>query len=303
MAWFSRRRKQTQTAGEPAQGRRFLWLGGRRHVADAPYVLPSDDQEINRLDFQHYMLRFALRGNYAAPISQPASILDVGGGTGRWAIEMAQLFPNANVVNTDLVPPKGSEGGPGLGSGAERVPENYAFVQGNVLEGLPFADNSFDFVHVRLLLFAISKDKWPAVAREVLRVTRPGGWVESVETGPQRNGGPAMDMLVQWITEASMRRGVDPLLGPHIAKYYADAGLSRVQTRDINLPVGQYGGRLGNMAAVDVFGVVGGIKQVVVAQNITDAPSYDSSMSQARDDLNRFQCTLPFYLAYGQKSR
>jgi ubiquinone/menaquinone biosynthesis C-methylase UbiE len=265
--------------------------------------LPSDDQEINRLDFQHYMLRFALRGNYAAPISQPASILDVGGGTGRWAMEMAQLFPNANVVNTDLVPPKSNEGAPSLGSGAERIPDNYAFVQGNVLEGLPFADNSFDFVHVRLLLFAISKDKWPAVAREVLRVTRPSGWVESVETGPQRNGGPAMDMLVQWITEASMRRGVDPLLGPQIVKYYANAGLSQMQTRDISLPVGQYGGRLGNMAAVDVFGVVGGIKQVVVAQGITDTPSYDTAMNQAREDLNRFQCTLPFYLAYGQKPR
>jgi ubiquinone/menaquinone biosynthesis C-methylase UbiE len=290
-------------AADPTHGRRFLWLGGRRHLANAPYVLPSDDQEINRLDFQHYMLRYALKGNYAAPVTNPASILDVGGGTGRWAMEMAQLFPNANVVSTDLVPPKSNEGVPSLGSGAERIPENYAFVQGNVFEGLPFADSSFDFVHVRLLLFAISKEKWPAVAREVLRVTRYGGWVESVETGPQRNGGPAMDSLVKWITEASLRRGVDPLLGPQIATYYADAGLMQQKTRDISLPVGRYGGRLGTMAEVDVFGVVGGIKQVVVAQGITDAPTYDAAMNQARADLDRFQCALPFYLAYGQKPR
>src|SRR5690348_2751118 len=108
MAWLfgngraNRAARQTRRGG----GRRFLWLGGRRHLADAPYVLPSDEQEISRLDFQHYMLRYALRANYAAPVERPTSILDVGSGTGRWAMEMAQLFPQANVIGTDLVEPK-----------------------------------------------------------------------------------------------------------------------------------------------------------------------------------------------------
>ncbi len=72
-------------------GRDFQVLDGRQHMADAPYMLPRDDQEINRLDFQHYRLRYALRSNYAAPIGRPRSILDVGCGTGRWALEMATL--------------------------------------------------------------------------------------------------------------------------------------------------------------------------------------------------------------------
>jgi ubiquinone/menaquinone biosynthesis C-methylase UbiE len=43
---------------------------------------------MNRLDFQHFILRQAFKGNYAAPIRNPARILDVGTGTGRWATEM-----------------------------------------------------------------------------------------------------------------------------------------------------------------------------------------------------------------------
>lgn len=301
MAWLWGRRKRQQAGQieEAGDDRRFLWLGERRHVADAPYVLPSDDQEINRLDFQHYMLRYALRGNYAAPLNRPASILDIGSGTGRWAMEMAQLFPSTNVVGTDLVEPKADS----LSNGIGKRPDNYTFVQGNILERLPFADGTFDFVHMRLLLFAIAKEKWPAVARELVRVTRPGGLVESVETGPQRDGGPAMDMLVQWITDASARRGVDPLLGPHVAGFLENAGLKSVVKREVLLPVGSYGGRLGTMAAADVFGVMTGVKQLVVAQGIADAAPYDAALAQVRIDLDRMRCTLPFYIAHGQKPK
>lgn len=303
MAWlFGKRRDRGVVATKEREGRRrFFWLGERRHLANAPYVLPSDEREISRLDFQHFMLRHALRGNFAPPIQQPRSILDVGSGTGRWAMEIAQFFPQANVIGTDLVEPKMESVSASLGNGLERRPENYAFVQANVMEGLPFANNSFDYVHMRLLLFAIPHTSWPAVARELLRVTKPGGWVESVETGPQQNGGPAMDQLVAWITEASLRRGVDPLLGPHVASFFADAGLRNMVARDLHLPVGAYGGRLGNMAAADVFGVVNGVKQLVVAQGIADAASYDAAVAQARADLDRVRCTLPFYIAFGQK--
>ena len=290
MAWWFQRSSATK---EATAGRRFLQVGGRRHMADAPYVLPSDDQEINRLDFQHYMLRYALKGNYAAPLGRPATILDVGSGTGRWGLEMAAVFPQARIVGTDLVAPKAEA--------LAEMPRNFSFVQGNVLEGLPFPDASFDFVHMRLLLFAIPADRWPAVTRELARVTKPGGWVESIETGAQQNGGPAMDKLVGWITEASMRRGVDPALGPHIGELLHAAGLAQITTNGIQLPVGRAGGRLGNMAAADVFGVIGGVKALVVAQGLTTAEVYDATMEQARNDLNTYACTLPFYIAYGQR--
>lgn len=299
MAWFFRRKRAvTATIAAPTE-KQFETIGGRRHMVDAPYVLPTDDGEVNRLDFQHYMLRYALKGNYAAPLAAPQSILDVGAGTGRWALEMANIFPDANVVASDLVTPK-IDANPASG-GIETRPGNYCFVEGNVLDGLPFPDNSFDFVHMRLLLFAIPAERWPGVVRELVRVTKPGGWVESVETGAQQQGGPAMDLLVEWITLASMRRGIDPSLGPRVGDLMRDAGLVDVRTRHEALPVGRYGGRLGNMAEIDVFGVVGAVKPLVVAQGITHETDYDAAIAQARKDLDQHQCRLPFYLACGQK--
>ena len=305
MAWFRwfRRKDSGKARGSVAgaDGERYEMVGERRHLADAPYVLPSDDQEINRLDFQHFMLRYTLRGNYAAPTQQPQSILDVGAGTGRWAMEMASLFPNANVVGVDVTPPPADRATASLGAGLDIRPDNYAFVQGNILEGLPFADQSFDYVHQRLLLFAIPETAWPKVVAELVRVTRIGGWIELVETGPQQHGGPAMDRIVDWITATSNRRGVNPLLGPQIGNFLRDARLGSVEARAITLPVGSYGGRVGKLAETDVFGVVGGVKALVVSQNLTTAEAYDDAMRVAREDLDRYQCYLPFYLAYGQR--
>lgn len=115
------------------------------------------------------MFRYALHGNYEAPIGTPTSILDVGSGTGRWAMEMATEFPLANVIGLDPVVPSGDDAEtPKLE--LDKRPENYAFVQGNVLEGLPFADASFNFVHQRLLIAALPPGRWQWVVSELLRV-------------------------------------------------------------------------------------------------------------------------------------
>ena len=90
---------------ESVPDQRFRFFGGRQHLAAMPYPLPKDMDEINRLDFQHFLLRTGLRGNFAAPIGQPTDILDVGCGSGRWAMEVAALFPQGRVIGFDLVPP------------------------------------------------------------------------------------------------------------------------------------------------------------------------------------------------------
>jgi hypothetical protein len=62
--WPFRRRSGGGTAapgdGGASSGRTVM---GRRFLRGVPYVLPKDMGEVNRLDFQHYMMRAALRGN------------------------------------------------------------------------------------------------------------------------------------------------------------------------------------------------------------------------------------------------
>ncbi len=67
--------------------------------------MPNDEDEQDRLDLSHRMFTITIGDKlYHAPISKPAHILDVGTGTGIWAIEMGDDFPDAEIIGTDLSP-------------------------------------------------------------------------------------------------------------------------------------------------------------------------------------------------------
>ncbi len=280
-------------------GRSYVAAGGRRHLADVPDILPKDEQEVSRLDFQHHVLRYTMRGTYAAPIRQPSSILDVGCGTGRWAMEIASLFPTANVIGLDVVSPASRF--PGM---TESLPETYLFVSGNVLEGMPFSDASFDFVHMRLLFTAIPAAQWARVVGELARTTRIGGWVELVEGGLTQNGGPALNAINSWISQIAARRGIDLAFGAQIGVMLQRAGLENVVFRDMYLPVGHYGGRAGQMTAADTFALIEALRPIVIAQGVASPQTFDRALETARleVDLPGTQCVRPFYVAYGTRN-
>ena len=159
-------------------------------------MLPRDEKEIQRLNYQHFILRQILNGNSFAPVhdllAKQSQVLDVGCGTGRWGHEIANAYPQAQVTGFDL------EGIPQAAS----VPLNSQFYRGNLLNGLPFANNYFHYVHQRLLVAAIPLNKWPWVVGELKRVTHPGGWIELVEMGNTfSNTGPATRQFLAWWVE------------------------------------------------------------------------------------------------------
>ena len=296
---FRRLRRDVVLENVPDQ--RFRLFGGRQHLAAMPYPLPKDMDEINRLDFQHFLLRTGLRGNYAAPVGQPADILDVGCGSGRWAMEMAALFPTARVVGLDLVPPP-DDASP-LGQGLDTRPNNYVFMAGNILEGLPFADQSFDFVHQRLLITAIPRDRWPGVIQELARVTRPGGWIELAECGSAQDGGPGyMGLWQSWI-DFLAKRNVDFTIGKHTGQMLSRGGLANVQQRVLNFPMGDWGGRIGRASATDCLAVGKALRAGVIAQDLMPAERYDAMYARAQQEFAQRQGRgiLPFYVACGQR--
>lgn len=291
MRWrFWRRRTAPKTAGAE------VILGGRRYVTDAPYILPKDLGEINRLDFQHFMLRSFLHANFLAPVGQPHDILDVGSGTGRWAIQVAQQFPQANVFSLDIEPPQARQS-----AVVEAQPDNCVFVQGDVLQGLPFPDASFDFVHQRLLMGAIPGPRWPDVVRELMRVTRPGGWVELVEAAPVAGNGPALHQLHDWMVQATRMRGLDVTIGPRIGDLLREAGLQHITYHDLPIPIGAYGGRLGVMAETQYDALFSGFRPILVARGMTDDAGFASIMQGAHAEIAQSQLTSPYYIAFGQR--
>ncbi len=293
MSWLTFWRRKGAVGERQERSEQTRSVGGRTFTRGIPYTLPSDGEEINRLDFQHYMLRFALRGNYAAPLNGPRDILDVACGTVRWCAEMATLFPEANVVGLDVTPPDPA------GVAAMRL-DNFAFVQGNMLEGLPFPNNSFDFVHQRLVIVALPTDQWVGQLQELLRVTRPGGWVELVE-GDLLPGGPGLQVLNALGEQLSQRRGMSFNNASRIDQYLRAAGARRVERRVIQLPVGKSAGRLGAMAEADYLAILSSVRGFLIAQGAITEERYNQALAQAQAEMASGRLTWPFYIAYAQK--
>jgi SAM-dependent methyltransferase len=99
-------------------------------------------------------------------------VLDVGTGTGIWAVDFADEHPEAEVVGTDLSPIQPSW-----------VPPNLKFEVDDATLDWTFAPDSFDFVHMRNLFGSIAD--WHALYAQAFRATKPGGWIESKEPSVQ----------------------------------------------------------------------------------------------------------------------
>nr|BBH93669.1 hypothetical protein KTA_18680 [Thermogemmatispora argillosa] len=308
MPWwlFRRRARTTSPTATPAQSSSSGWRlgevalprlhGSRRYLQEQPYLLPKDLGEVNRLDFQHYVLRAALRGNYLAPIEQPRRILDVGCGTGQWAFELAHQFPHAEVIGLDLEQVK-----------ASTPPPNYRFVQGDLLQGLPFDSNSFDFVHQRLLVAAIPQPAWPGAVQELARVTSPGGWIELVETGTALEdwlpSGPATQELYRLGAQLAALRGLDTegTVMRSLARYLEEAGLVNVHYQSLAIPLGEWGGRLGSLMALDVREAWKAVSAPIAARFGRSEQEVLALIEQANREWNEFQTSWHFAVAYGQK--
>lgn len=265
----------------------------RRFLENSYYLLPKDLQEINRLDFQHFLLRRLLGGNYAAPLPQSTrSILDVGCGTGLWVREMAQQFPRTQIVGLDLE----------LSNVANNHPANCWFVTGNILQGLSFSSESFDFVHQRLLVAALPAQAWPVVVKELVRVSSPSGWVEMLEIGQSMtNPGPATSRYLEWWTELSKRTDFDTTVVEHLGDMLQDAGLKQVNQQKIKAPAGQWGGHAGTLLATDMIEVLRAMKQRYCTILQLAPTLFDATIEALPAEWEEYHTAFHFYLAYGQK--
>lgn len=94
--------------------------------------------------------------------------------------------------------------------------------------GLP--TGSFDLVHARTLLVNLPDPA--AVAAEMMRLARPGGWVVSMEPDTEHTAcyppHPAFHRLCDIFTMAFRRNGADPWIGRRVPELFRQAGLADV---------------------------------------------------------------------------
>ncbi|ETI24408.1 hypothetical protein G647_03777 [Cladophialophora carrionii CBS 160.54] len=200
------------------------------------YLMPNDETERLRMDITYHAFRYALRNTlFLAPITHPRAILDVGTGTGIWAMDAADAHPDAVVIGTDLSPIQ-----------PHFVPPNLTFEIADADEEWTFGRN-FDLIHTRIMIDS-SLRSWPHFFDEAFRALNPGGWVECQELDYNRrsddNTIPADSRLCFW--EREWTRGMEMIgMGGYcrpqlVMEQMQHAGFINVVCRSFKLPVGPW---------------------------------------------------------------
>ncbi|KAL4869064.1 hypothetical protein BDV12DRAFT_185457 [Aspergillus spectabilis] len=134
---------------------------------EGSYVYPNDEREMDRLDMQHHMCKLLTGGRlFFAPLINPRKILDIGTGSGIWPIELASIFPHAQITGTDLSPCQPTE-----------VPENVHFIVDDITDDeWLWNHNSLDYIRIGHLSGALPSYK--DLLRKTLSHLKPGAWAE-----------------------------------------------------------------------------------------------------------------------------
>ncbi|KDN68753.1 putative methyltransferase domain-containing protein [Colletotrichum sublineola] len=132
---------QTDTDTLRSSIRDYRRENGRTYhsVSDGTYILPNDVREQERLDMQHHCWQLTWDGKLCmSPKNNGANrVLDVGTGTGIWAMDYADEHPAAEVIGVDLSPIQ-----------PEYVPPNCRFEIDDVEKEWTWQE-PFDFIFAR----------------------------------------------------------------------------------------------------------------------------------------------------------
>lgn len=265
----------------------------RRYLENAEYPLPKDQGELQRLDYQHYALHLTLGNHYLTPLPPKVrTIVDVGTGTGVWSCDMAKLFPDTLVLGLDR----------DTALFHQAPPENCLLRAGNILTGLPLPDQFAEFTHQRFLVLAIPDEQWPGAIRELVRVTRVGGWIEIVETDARvQAAGPATEQAFAWIDAVRQARGLygEPVL--HLGEFLAQEGLEEIETQEIKVKVGAWGSRAGQIMERDIVAAVQALKEPCCTNVGLDPRRFDACLRDMQAEWRRAQAFGMVYFAYGRR--
>ncbi|KAJ1558324.1 hypothetical protein HK096_002251, partial [Nowakowskiella sp. JEL0078] len=206
--------------------------------------LPPNLERLTRPEILHLLHTLLFGGSFQMPIhdilANPphAKVLDIGCGSGTWIYENAVKYPLSEFHALDNLKTITKE--------VESLP-NVFFETRDILKGLPYPDNHFDAVFQRFLVFGIPKVRWDDTITELIRVTKPGGYIQIVENSMEtERTGTNGKILSKALARSSSLRGIDINIAYNIGERMKNLDLEIINEQFRSFPIG-WKGKIGEI--------------------------------------------------------
>ncbi|KAK8094898.1 hypothetical protein PG997_001583 [Apiospora hydei] len=283
---------------ESVQGENGRLYNGYR---EGKYFLPNDPAEQDRLDLQHMGLKTLLGGRlFQAPIKNPKHVLDLATGTGIWPIEFAELFPDAQIIGTDLSQIQPDAKSP-----------NVTFVREDSEEAWCYS-TKFDYIHARAVFTCFDDPK--GVMERAFENLQPGGYLEYLDcygTSGSFDGslrGTALERLGILCQQGASTNGRDLLVAMRYKEMLEEVGFVDVVERKLAWPYGGWARDpriklAGHFCQRDIYDGVSGIAHVMLQKAGFPIPVIEEYIAEVRSNLVNpaIHAYLPVISVYGRK--
>ncbi|KAH8692097.1 S-adenosyl-L-methionine-dependent methyltransferase [Talaromyces proteolyticus] len=270
------------------------------------YVLPSDEEENDRLDLQHhiFLLTFDAR-LYNCPVDKSKTmhnVLDIGTGTGIWALDFADTHPEASVLGVDI--------------GANQpsfVPPNLSFLVDDLENQWAFS-HKFEFIYSRMMTGSIAN--WPRLFEQAFENLNPGGYMELADISfPARvddDSYPENSALRRWsdlMLESAKKLGRYANSAALYKRQMIDAGFVDVVETIYPWPTNHWPKdpklkELGRWVLQDVGYNLSGISMALFTRGLRwTAAEVEVFLVDVRKEFKdaKIHCYFPIYVVWGRK--
>ncbi|KAI1771363.1 S-adenosyl-L-methionine-dependent methyltransferase [Hypoxylon cercidicola] len=221
---------------------------GRRYCGS--YYMPNDDDEQVRLQLINQVYLKTFDGELTSvPLEAPTHILDIGTAVGEWAIDIAELYPDCEVIGTDIA-----------NIFERRVPQNVFWEIDDAELEWERPSNHYDLIHLRDMSGSFSD--WHHIYRSAFTCIKPGGWIEVLDFDDNRGmssfhsyfqPGSIIHKVAGDLSEAAKLHGKPRGVSHLEPRFLVNAGYVDVQLTEHAIPLRTEDGSTGKFWLVSLL--------------------------------------------------